>query len=125
GVADLLERRLDAAAERALEVAEDHDRDRRVRLAPLRVLGSDWNARRALVRRAATRFGGNVGLATFVIEPPHEEHPCQEAHEEADDCGSFVHGFVSSARERGLSGFARERFCHSLQEAVAERFWVW
>ena len=90
-----LERRLDAAAEGALEVAEDHDRDRRVGVAPLGVLAGDRNARCAVVQRAG--FGSTLGPdrdAFAAIHAPHQAHPCQEAEEEAHYCGSLVHCFL-------------------------------
>src|SRR5262249_54300451 len=107
-VPDLLDARLHLAAERALEVAEEHQRDRCVALAPRRVLRRDGH-RRVLVAPGAAffeRLGGDAGAwAARSIDTPHQHSPCQKRQEEADDGCSFLHhkflfGWRLSRRDR-------------------------
>ncbi len=91
GLADLLHGGLDAAAERTLEVADLDDRDRRVVLAPDGVVGGDGDARGAVIEGGGAAALGADLDARPAIDAPHEEHAGDEAQQEPDDGGSFIH----------------------------------
>src|SRR5690606_32330859 len=101
-VLDLLERRPDAAAEGALEVADLDDRDGCAGFAPDGVGCGDGHARCRMVGGAGGPFGLNLA-ALPLFDAPHEEHPSDEAEQEADDCGSLVHGLLLMFRNDGLN----------------------
>src|SRR5207247_3225155 len=62
------------------------------------------------------------------VDAVHQPHPCEEAEEEADDCGSFVHDCSpkegSMRRPRPLSCFESKVARHYGALAPSRRRWV-
>jgi hypothetical protein len=90
GLLDLVDRRFDARAERALKIAENDHGDRGGAAAPDRVLAVDGD-RRLVVRPGQAGVGRQGVIFSGVIDAIHQAHPCQKAQDEADDGRSFVH----------------------------------
>ena len=97
GRLDLIERRLDARAERALEVGEDDDGDGRVAACPtsgsllVTGIGESLSAHRRCRPRRSLSAVMPRRLHAVAVVAPHDRSACEEAEDESDDGHAGAH----------------------------------